>query len=39
MSGVGSVVVRMNRQNQHLEELIEPIFEYPSKDHWGELKK
>jgi hypothetical protein len=39
MSGVGSVVVRMNRQNQHLEELIEPMFEYPGKDHWGELKK
>lgn len=32
-------VIRMNRQTQHLDELIQPIFEYPSKDHWGELKK
>ena len=32
-------VVRMNRENQHLDELIVPIFEYPSKEHWGELKK
>lgn len=37
--GVGSIVTRMNPQNQHLEALIEPIFEYPSKDHWGELRK
>jgi hypothetical protein len=35
----GSRVVRMNPQNQHLDELIQPIFEYPSKDHWGELRK
>jgi hypothetical protein len=35
----GSLVVPMNRQNQHNESLIEPMFEYPSKDHWGELAK
>jgi hypothetical protein len=33
----GSQVVRMNRQNQHDDALIEPIFAYPSKDHWNEL--
>jgi hypothetical protein len=35
----GSLVIRMGRQMQHLEELIRPMFEYPSKDHWGELKR
>lgn len=35
----GSGIVRMNRQNQFLDLLVQPIFEYPSKDHWGEMKK
>ncbi len=35
----GSQVVRMNRQNQHNEALVQPMFEYPSKDHWGELTR
>ncbi len=35
----GSHVVPLNRATQHLDELIHPIFEYPSKDHWSELKK
>jgi hypothetical protein len=34
---MGSQVVHMNRQNQHNDALIEPMFEYSSKDHWGEL--
>jgi hypothetical protein len=34
----GSRVLRLNRQTQHLDELIQPIFEYPSKDHWGEFR-
>jgi hypothetical protein len=33
----GSGIVRMNRQNQFLNELVQPIFKYPSKDHWGEM--
>jgi len=36
---MGSQVLPMNRQNQHTEALIEPMFEYPSKDHWGEPVK
>jgi hypothetical protein len=35
----GSQVVRMNRQNQHNDALLEPMFEYPSKDRWGEVVK
>jgi len=35
----GSQVVRMNRQNQHTDALIQPMFKYPSKAHWGELTK
>lgn len=35
----GSHVIRMNRLTQHLDELVQPIFEYPSKDHWGEFKR
>jgi hypothetical protein len=35
----GGFVMRMNRENQHGDTLIEPMFEYPSKNHLGELKK
>jgi len=33
----GSIVIPLNRQNQHIESLIQPMFEYPSKDHWQEF--
>lgn len=35
----GSMVVPLNRQNQHIESLIQPIFEYPGKDHWREFRQ
>ena len=35
----GAHVLALNRLTQHLDDLIQPIFEYPSKDHWRELKK
>jgi hypothetical protein len=34
----GSMVIRLGPQNQHTESLIEPIFQYPSQDHWGEFR-
>lgn len=34
----GSLVVRLNRQNQSTESLVQPIFQYPSRDHWGEFQ-
>ena len=34
---MGSMVIPMNRQNQFNDSLIKPIFEYSSKEHWGEL--
>ncbi len=36
-SSGGSMVIPLGRQNQHIEYLIPPMFQYPSKDHWGEL--
>lgn len=35
----GGFVVPIGRENQHTDTLIEPMFQYPSKDHLGELKQ
>jgi hypothetical protein len=32
----GSIADRLTRQEQHLNDLIEPMFVYPSKKHWRE---
>lgn len=33
----GAEIAYLGRQQQHLESLIHPMFEYPGKDHWQEL--
>ncbi len=33
----GSMVIPLGRQIQHIESLIQPIFQYPSKEHWREF--
>jgi hypothetical protein len=35
----GSMVIPPGPQNQHIESLIEPIFQYPSQEHWAEFKQ
>jgi len=35
--GRSGEIVILGPQNQHNDELIKPIFKYPSKDHWGEF--
>lgn len=35
----GSLVMPLGVRNQHDEALIQPMFEYPSKYHWGELAR
>lgn len=37
--GVHGEVIPLGSQNQHNDELIQPIFKYPSKEHWGEFEK
>jgi hypothetical protein len=33
----GSMVIHLGPRDQHNESLIQPMFQYPSKDHWREL--
>ena len=33
----GAIVIPLGPRNQHTESLIQPIFQYPSKEHWREL--
>jgi len=36
--GLHGLVIPLGPQNQHNDELIQEIFKYPSKEHWGEFE-